>query len=98
MKKSLGVKVYSMLIMLVVAFMGYNLIANLGLSESKNSISKLSNIYLKMQEDNEVVSKYVAEIRLYSNLINLYPKEENRMIMAGDVQGFVDIIISGIYL
>ena len=92
MKKSLGVKVYSMLIMLVVAFMGYNLIANLGLSESKNSISKLSNIYLKMQEDNEVVSKYVAEIRLYSNLINLYPKEENRMIMAGEVQGFVDII------
>ena len=92
MKKSLGVKVYSMLIMLVVAFMGYNLIANLGLSESKNSISKLSNIYLKMQEDNEVVSKYVAEIRLYSNLINLYPREENRMIMAGEVQGFVDII------
>ena len=92
MKKSLGVKVYSMLIMLVVAFMGYNLIANLGLSESKNSISKLSNIYLKMQEDNEVVSKYVAEIRLYSNLINLYPRGENRMIMAGEVQGFVDII------
>ena len=48
MKKSLGVKVYSMLIMLVVAFMGYNLIANLGLSESKNSISNLSNIYLKI--------------------------------------------------
>ena len=92
MRKSLGVKVYSMLIILVIAFMGYNLIANLGLNESKNSISNLSNIYLKMQGDNEIVSKYVAEIRLYSNLINLYPREENRMIMAGEVQGFVDII------
>lgn len=92
MKKSLGAKVYSMLIILVIAFMGYNLIANLGLNESKSAISNLSNIYLKMQGDNEVVSKYVAEIRLYSNLINLYPKEENRMTMAGEVQGFVDII------
>ena len=92
MRKSLGAKVYSMLIILVVAFMGYNLISNLGLNESKNSISNLSNIYLKMQGDNEVVSKYVAEIRLYSNLINLYPQESNRMTMAGEVQGFVDII------
>ena len=92
MKKSLGAKVYSMLILLVVAFMAYNLIANTGLNESKNSISNLSNIYLKMQGDNEVVSKYVAEIRLYSNLINLYPQESNRMTMAGEVQGFVDII------
>lgn len=92
MKKSLGAKVYSMLIVLVVAFMGYNLIANLGLNESKNSISNLSNVYLKMQQNNEVVSKYVAEIRLYSNLIILYPREENRIIMAGEVPGFVDII------
>ncbi|MBR4027249.1 MAG: methyl-accepting chemotaxis protein [Lachnospiraceae bacterium] len=92
MRKSLGAKVYSMLIILVVAFMGYNLISNLGLNESKNSISNLSNIYLKMQGDNEVVSKYVAEIRLYSNLINLYPQESNRMTMAVEVQGFVDII------
>ena len=92
MRKSLGAKVYSMLIILVVAFMGYNLISNLGLNESKNSISNLSNIYLKMQGDNEVVSKYVAEIRLYSNLINLYPQESNRMTMAGEVQGLVDII------
>ena len=92
MRKSLGAKVYSMLIVLVLAFIGYNLVANMGLNESQNSISNLSNIYLKMQQDNEVVSKYVAEIRLYSNLINLYPREENRMIMAGEVQGFVDII------
>ncbi|MBR4026547.1 MAG: hypothetical protein IKJ01_03170, partial [Lachnospiraceae bacterium] len=63
MRKSLGAKVYSMLIILIVAFMGYNLISNLGLNKSKNSISNLSNIYLKMQGDNEVVSKYVAEIR-----------------------------------
>ena len=75
MKKSLGAKVYSMLLILVIAFIGYNLIANLGLKESQNSISNLSNVYLKMQGDNEVVSKYVAEIRLYSNLINLYPNK-----------------------
>ena len=89
MRKSLGAKVYSMLIILVISFMGYNLISNLGLNEAKSAISNLSNIYLKMQENNEIVSKNVAEIRLYSNLINLYPQEENRLIMAGEVQGFV---------
>lgn len=92
MRKSLGAKVYTMLIVLVVAFMGYNSIANRGLNESKNAISNLANTYLKMQQNNEVVSKYVAEIRLYSNLIILYPREENRMIMAGEVPGFIEII------
>ena len=92
MKKSLVAKVYSMLIILVVAFMGYNLIANLGLNQSKESISNLANIYLKMQENNEVVSKNVAEIRLYSNLITLHQDEATRTKLAGEVKDFVEII------
>ena len=88
----LGVKVYSMLAILVVSFIVYNLISNVGMNEAKSSIENLSSTYMKMQEHNEVVSRNVAEIRLYSNLIVMLPDENSAMQMAGMVQGFVDTI------
>ena len=76
-KKGLGIgaKVYSMLILLIASFMLYNVMANQGLNESKATIRALANVYMEMQKENEVVSKNVAEIRLYSNLIVLTPDE-----------------------
>ena len=89
---SIGVKVYSMLGILIITFMVYNLLANAGLNEAKRSIENLSKTYLEMQKENEVVSKNVAEIRLYSNLIVMMPDANSATQMAGLVPGFVETI------
>lgn len=89
---SIGAKVYSMLGILIISFMVYNLLANLGLNEAKSSIEDLSKTYLEMQKENEVVSKNVAEIRLYSNLIVLMPDANSATQMAGLIPGFVETI------
>jgi len=89
---SISVKIYAMLIILVASFIGYNLISNVGMNEAKKAIEDLSSTYMKMQEHNEIVSRNVAEIRLYSNMIVMMPDENSAMQMAGLVQGFVDTI------
>ena len=89
---SIGTKVYSMLAILIISFMVYNLLANLGLNEAKRSIENLSQTYLKIQQHNEVVSKNVAEIRLYSNLIIMLPDQNSATQMAQMVPGFVETI------
>ena len=89
---SIGTKMYIMLGILILSFIVYNLFANMGLNEAKASIRNLTNIYLEMQKENEVVSKNVAEIRLYSNLIIMMPDEASAKQMAGLVGGFVETI------
>lgn len=92
MRKSIGMRMYLMLGTLLVLFMGYNFISNAGLNEAQNAIEELQNTYMQMQVDNEIVSKNVAEIRLYSNLMVLTEDEISKQAMAGQVQGFVDTI------
>ena len=89
---SIGIKVYSLLVILILSFMGYNVLANLGLNEAKVSIRNLTNIYLEMQKENETVSKNVAEIRLYSNLIVMMPDENSAKQMAQLVPDFITTI------
>ena len=89
---SIGVKVYGMLAILIASFMFYNMVSNVGMNEAKTSIERLSASYMKLQEHNEVVSRNVAEIRLYSNLIVMMPDENSAMQMAGLVPGFIETI------
>lgn len=89
---SIGTKVYSMLGILIIAFIVYNLLANTGLNQAKNVIEDLSSTYMTMQEHNEAVSKNVAEARLYSNLIMLLPDENSAKEMAKIVPSFVTAI------
>ena len=89
---SIGTKVYSLLVVLILSFVVYNILANLGLNEAKNSIRNLTSIYLEMQKENETVSKNVAEIRLYSNLIVMMPDENSAKQMAQMVPDFITTI------
>lgn len=89
---SIGIKVYSLLSILIFSFIGYNVLANMGLNEAKSSIRNLTNVYLEMQKENEVVSKNVAEIRLYSNLIVMMPDENSAKQMAQMVPDFITTI------
>lgn len=92
MKKSIGTRMYSMLIILMVMFIGYNVLSNLGLNEAKRAIENLESSYMKMQEYNETVSKNVGEIRLYSNLMVLESNTATKKSYAGMIQGIVDTI------
>ena len=89
---SIGVKIYSMLVILIVSFVVYNILANMGLNEAKQSIRDLSNVYLEMQKENEVVSKNVAEIRLYSNMMVMMPDENSAKQMAALIPDFITTI------
>ena len=89
-KAGLGIKIYSVLILLAVLILGYNLIASMGLTQAKSAIANLSTVYMKLQEYNEVITKDVAEMRLYSNMIVMLSDESQAMEMAGEVQSFID--------
>ena len=89
---SIGIKMYIMLAILILSFVGYNILANLGLNEAKTSIRNLTNIYLEMQKENETVSKNVAEIRLYSNLMVMTPDASVPKQLAGAVEGLIATI------
>ncbi len=89
---SIGVKVYGLLLILVVSFIAYNTISNIGMNEAKDSIENLSATYMQLQEHNEIVSRNVAEIRLYSNMMVMMPDENSAMQMAGLVPGFIETI------
>lgn len=93
-KKGLGIgaKVYGLLAILIISFVVYNMLANMGLNEAKTSIRSLTNVYLEMQKENEIVSKNVAEIRLYSNLIVMMTDENSAKQMAALVPDFIATI------
>ncbi|MBR5127728.1 MAG: methyl-accepting chemotaxis protein [Roseburia sp.] len=98
MKKSmkrgigLGIKIFSALIVLIVAFFVYNMLSNMGTEQAKASITGLSGTYMKMQEHNEALSKNVAEARLYSNLIMFMPDEGQAAQLANAMPGFIELI------
>ena len=92
MRKSLGVKVYSMLIILVLAFVGYNMISNLGLNQAKESIRNLSETYMELQEYNEVITRNAADLRSSSDLMVYLPSKSAAKDKANAVQGYIDTI------
>lgn len=94
MKKgiSIGVKVYTILLVLVVSFFAYNSLSNMAMKQAKASIQSLSATYMKMQECNEAVSKNVAEARLYSNLIMFMPDQSQATQLANLIPNYITMI------
>ena len=94
LRKSISIsnKIFSMLGILIISFVVYSFIATLGLNQSKDVIEELADTYLDMQTHNELVSKNVAEVRLYSNLIILMPDQTSASAMAEMVPGYIEQI------
>lgn len=95
---SIGTKVYSLLLVLILSFVIYNVLANAGLNEAKASIRSLTNVYLEMQKENEVVTKNVAEIRLYSNLMVMRADEGSASVMAKSIPSLIETIDEAILI
>ena len=89
---SIGIKVYSMLAVLILSFIIYNIMANMGLNEAKTSIRNLTNVYLELQKENEVVTKNMAELRLHSDSIVMLSDETRAKQLAQEVSDYAEIV------
>lgn len=89
--KSVATKIYPLFVIIFVMVFAFGAITNFGLVEMKNVVQNLSEEYLELQVQNEIVSRNVAEGRLYNNLMVLM-NNENSTAMAGLVSGITSAI------
>ena len=89
---SIGTKLYSQLILLLVLFIAYNIVATLGMNQAKDSIENLSSTYMQLQSENEEISTMVAELRIYSKVMLLSDNVEEATLAAESVSGYIEDI------
>lgn len=89
--KSIASKIYPLFAIIFVMVFAFGGITNLGLKSMKGVVQDLSEEYLELQVQNEIVSRNVAEGRLYNNLMVLM-NNENSIAMAGMVPGITGAI------
>lgn len=83
--KSIGAKVYPLLAIIFVSVMAFGLVTNLGLMSMKSVMKDLSESYLELEVQNEIVTRNVTEGRLYNNLIILSNEQTAMAIASGQV-------------
>lgn len=86
---SIGTKLYSQLILLLVLFVMYNVIATLGMNQAKDSIENLEATYMQLQSENEEISTMIAELRIYSKVMLLSDNVEEATLAAESVGQYV---------
>ncbi len=69
MRKSIGAKIYPFLIIILVMICAYGYITITGLTETQANLEVISEDYLALLTQNELVTRNVAEGRLYANNI-----------------------------
>ena len=85
MRKHISVKVYSMLTVLLAIFLVYAYFASRGILNAKDAVTQISDVYMELLVQNEIVTKNVTESRLYGNLIVLSLSEESSTRLANSV-------------
>lgn len=76
MRKHISIKVYSMLVVLLAIFLVYAYFSSRGILNAKDAVTQISDTYMQLLVQNEIVTKNVTESRLYGNLIVLTPDEK----------------------
>ncbi|MDE6365678.1 MAG: methyl-accepting chemotaxis protein [Lachnospiraceae bacterium] len=94
MTKHIGTKVYSMLAVLLVIFLVNSYFSSRGTLNARNAVQIISNTYMELLVQNEVVTKNLTESRLYGNLIVLTPDEQTARGISGSVSGILESIDS----
>ncbi len=92
MSKHIGTKVYTLLVILLIIFLINSNFSARGTTNAKNAVLQLSNVYMQLQIQNEVITNKVGECKLYGNLIVLSAEEETSANIAGSVPGTVSTI------
>lgn len=92
MRKHISIKVYSMLAVLLAIFLVYAYFSSRGLLNAKDAVTQISDTYMQLLVQNEIVTRNVTESRLYGNLIVLTPDEKTASGIAGNVSGIMQSI------
>ncbi len=92
MRKHIGTKVYSMLAVLLVIFLGNAYFASRGTLNARNAVQIISSTYMELLTQNEIVTKNVTESRLYGNLIVLTPDEQTAAGISNSVPALLEAI------
>lgn len=92
MRKHIGTKVYSMLAVLLVIFLGNAYFASRGTLNARNAVQIISSTYMALLTQNEIVTKNVTESRLYGNLIVLTPDEQTAAGISNSVPALLEAI------
>lgn len=92
MRKHIGTKVYSMLAVLLVIFLGNAYFASRGTLNARNAVQIISSTYMELLTQNEIVTKNVTESRLYGNLIVLTPDEQTAAGISNSVPALLETI------
>ncbi|MCM1183730.1 MAG: methyl-accepting chemotaxis protein [Roseburia sp.] len=92
MRKHIGTKVYTMLVVLLIIFLVNSGFSAKGTTNAKNAIIQISDIYMQLQVQNELVTKNVGDCKLYGNLIVLSADEGTSQGVAGTVPSTISAI------
>ena len=92
MRNHIGTKVYSMLAVLLVIFLGNAYFASRGTLNARNAVQIISSTYMELLTQNEIVAKNVTESRLYGNLIVLTPDEQTAAGISNSVPALLEAI------
>ena len=92
MRNHIGTKVYSMLAVLLVIFLGNAYFASRGTLNARNAVQIISSTYMDLLTQNEIVTKNVTESRLYGNLIVLTPDEQTAAGISNSVPALLEAI------
>ena len=78
MRKHIGTKVISMLIVLVAIFIVNALLNSFSTSQSQDALQTIAETYMQIQESNGALGKAVEDCKLYGNLI-IIKEDESAM-------------------
>lgn len=92
MRKHISIKVYSMLAVLLAIFLVYAYFSSRGILNAKDAVTQISDTYMELLVQNEIVTKNVSESRLYGNLIVLSLSEESSTRLASGVSDVLNPI------
>lgn len=92
MNKHIGTKVYSMLGVLMIIFIINAWFSWQGTHNAKDVVIQLSETYMELHVQNEIVTQNVAESRLYGNLIVLTPDEQTASNLSQGVSSLMDTL------
>ncbi len=92
MRKHISIKIYSMLTVLLAVFLVNTYFSSRGILDAKDAVIQISDTYMQLLAQNEIVTKNVGESRLYGNLIVLSLSEESSTRLANTVSDVLDPI------
>lgn len=85
MRKHIGTKIITMLVVLIAIFVMNSILSGLSSVHSQGAITKMANTYMKLEETNTALVKSIEECKLYGNLIIMMDDKETATNIAHSV-------------